>query len=137
MTKNPYIRYLVTEAKPVAGVTPENNIETGSDEAANADVDDDTESTAELPKTAPLAQKLLKQWQKGDQTSVAVRLLFTRANYIDLVDLLFAVGYSEGRKLGQLLDQIADIQNLEVPQTPPQYRELLQQILDKDHESIL
>ena len=73
---------------------------------------------AEAPP--PATQELAQMWQSGERMSVAARLMFTQASYADFVDLLFILGHADGRELGRLLDELADTQGIEPPETPPQ-----------------
>lgn len=74
---------------------------------------------------APTTQELIQQWQSGDHMAVAARLMFTEASYADFVDLCFAIGQEAGRELGHLLDELADTEGMEPPETPPEYQQAL------------
>lgn len=87
---------------------------------------------AESP--APSTQELVQMWQSGERMGVAARLMFTEASYADFVDLLFILGQKDGRELGQLLDELADTQGIEPPETPPQYQDLLQRVAGANEE---
>lgn len=73
-------------------------------------------------------------WQSGQRMGVAARLMFTQASYADFVDLVFTLGQEAGRELGQLLDELADTQGIEPPETPPQYQDLLQRVAGANEE---
>jgi hypothetical protein len=68
--------------------------------------------------------------------AVAARLMFTEASYADFVDLVFVIGQSAGRELGHLLDELADTEGMEPPETPPDYQDMLAHIgnADRDEE---
>lgn len=80
---------------------------------------------AEAGTATPTTQELIQQWKAGDHMAVAARLMFTEASYADFVDLCFVIGHSDARELGQLLDELADTEGMEPPETPPEYQQAL------------
>jgi hypothetical protein len=93
---------------------------------------------AQQPSTdAPTTQELVQQWRQGDHMAVAARLMFTEASYADFVDLVFAIGQAEGRELGQLLDELADTEGINPPETPPEYQQALQSAGSGEEEGVL
>lgn len=66
--------------------------------------------------------------------AVAARLMFTQASYRDFVELCFIIGREGGLELGQLLDELADTESIEPPETPPQYADLLSRAAGADRE---
>ena len=80
--------------------------------------------------SAPLipAQELARMWQAGQQMDVATQLMFTPASYVDFVDLCFIIGQADGRKLGHLLDELADTENIPVPEPSSDYSSVLQRV---------
>lgn len=85
-------------------------------------------------KSAPNTQELVQLWQRGDHMAVAARLMFTEASYADFVDLVFVIGQSAGRELGHLLDELADTEGMEPPETPPDYQDMLARIGNADRD---
>lgn len=81
-----------------------------------------------LSRNAPNLQELVAMWQRGEHMGVAAKLMFTEANYVDFVDLVFHLGHAAGRELGTLLDELADTEGMEPPETPPEYQNLLQRV---------
>lgn len=81
-----------------------------------------------------MVQELAQLWKSGDQMAVATKLMFTPASYVGFVDLIFIIGQADGRKLGQLLDELADSENIEPPQTPPGYKNLLKRVAGANEE---
>ena len=67
-------------------------------------------------------------WQAGQQMDVATQLMFTPASYVDFVDLCFIIGQADGRKLGHLLDELADTENIPVPEPSSDYSSVLQRV---------
>ena len=65
---------------------------------------------------------------------VATALMFTEASYMDFVNLIFVIGREAGLELGQLLDELANNQEGQPPETPPQYHDLLQRVAGADNE---
>jgi hypothetical protein len=130
VTSNPFLRRLLGEdaavdPAAVAEAPPEQTPQRPSAETPPASAD---------PDVAPSTQELVQQWQKGDHMAVAARLMFTPASYKDFVDLCFIIGREGGLELGQLLDELADTEGVEPPQTPPQYADLLSRAAGADHE---
>lgn len=64
--------------------------------------------------------------------AVAARLMYTEASYADFVDLCFNIGHEQARELGQLLDELADTEGMEPPETPPEYKSVLQRVATAD-----
>lgn len=126
MTANPLIKRVLGEAaEEQAAVELNAPDETAPDPAAAT-------ATAESP--VPSNQELIQMWQSGQRMGVAARLMFTQASYADFVDLVFTLGQEAGRELGQLLDELADTQGIEPPETPPQYQDLLQRVAGANEE---
>jgi len=86
------------------------------------------------PTAVPATQELVQMWQRGERMGVAARLMFTQASYADFVDLVFQLGQPAGRELGGLLDELADTEGIEPPQTPPQYSDLLNRVAGANEE---
>lgn len=104
----------VPSAPPPAGTTPPTTPE-----------EPETEPVADAGGATPTTQELIQQWQAGDHMAVAARLMFTEASYADFVDLCFVIGHSDARELGHLLDELADTEGMEPPETPPEYQQAL------------
>jgi len=85
-----------------------------------------------LSKNAPQVQELLRLWQQGEHMGVAAKLMFTEANYVDFVDLIFLLGHDAARELGTLLDELANSENMQPPKTPPEYDSMLQRVAGAD-----
>lgn len=83
------------------------------------------EAEPDATGATPTTQELIQQWKAGDHMAVAARLMFTEASYADFVDLCFVIGHSDARELGQLLDELADTEGMEPPETPPEYQQAL------------
>jgi len=60
---------------------------------------------------------------------VATQLMFTPASYVDFVNLCFVIGQGAGRELGQLLDELADSENIPVPEPSSDYSQILQRVV--------
>lgn len=105
-------------------------------EAATPEPEPEENPQASQNGPPPVAntQELVQQWQRGDHMAVAARLMFTEASYADFVDLVFAIGQQQGRMLGQLLDELADTEGMEPPQTPPEYKNVLDRVGSADSE---
>lgn len=133
MTSNPYLKRLLGEA--VDGdltsqqeMPPPRRPDTADDREEiidQEDIGDQPERTGPPLTAAPATADLVTQWRNGDQIGVASRLMFTEASYRDFVDLLFQLGHEEGRVLGQMLDELADSENINPPETPPEYLDAL------------
>lgn len=85
-------------------------------------------------QAAPSTQELVQMWQRGERMGVAARLMFTEASYADFVDLVFQIGHEAGRELGGLLDELAETEGIEPPETPPQYSDLLSRVAGANEE---
>lgn len=132
MTTNPYLRRLLGEAAEeeaaVEQETPQELLPPPADDTPEQPPDET------VLKAAPTTQELVQQWQRGEHMGVAARLMFTEASYADFVDLVFILGHEAGRELGELLDELADTQGIEPPQTPPEYKSVLQRVAGADEE---
>lgn len=106
----------VPSAPPPAGTTPTTTTTPEEREA---------EPISDAGAATPTTQELIQQWKAGDHMAVAARLMFTEASYADFVDLCFVIGHSDARQLGQMLDEMADTENMEPPETPPEYAQAL------------
>lgn len=103
----------VPSAPPPAGTTPPSTPE------------EPEQAQPEAGAGTPTTQELVQQWKSGDHMAVAARLMFTEASYADFVDLCFVIGHSDARQLGQMLDELADTEGMEPPETPPEYQQAL------------
>lgn len=133
MTVNPYIKRLIGEgAEQEAGAELDAPAETlpPTDEPQP----DETAPAAPPDTSAPATQELAQLWQSGERMGVAAKLMFTQASYADFVDLVYIIGHEAGRELGGLLDELADTEGIEPPQTPPQYSDLLNRVAGADEE---
>ena len=65
---------------------------------------------------------------------VAAKLMFTEANYVDFVNLVFSLGRNDGLELGRLLDELADSENMKPPKTPPEYNSVLRKAVGSGEE---
>lgn len=136
MTSNPYLKRLLGE-----GAEEEAAVETHTppelmpaEDAGQGEVMPDEGQDVPPEKAAPNIQELVQQWQRGERMGVAARLMFTQASYADFVDLCFILGHEAGRELGELLDELADTEGIEPPQTPPQYQSVLKRVAGADEE---
>lgn len=123
MTANPLLKRLLGEAAandPVPSAPPPS----GTTPPQTPETEPEPEPQPEGAAT-PTTQELIQQWQSGDHMAVAARLMFTEASYADFVDLCFVIGHSDARQLGQLLDELADTEGMEPPETPPEYEQAL------------
>jgi hypothetical protein len=135
VTSNPILKRLLGES---AGVPP------GPPPAEQAQEPEDPPRTQQPPApelrdqgvdiAAPNIGELLQLWQSGDHMAVAARLMYTEASYADFVDLCFNIGHEQARELGQLLDELADTEGMEPPNTPPEYKDVLQRVATADTE---
>lgn len=58
------------------------------------------------PFINPNVEALVAQWRGGNKQSVALRVLDTLDSYADFVSLLYEVGESDARELGQIMDEL-------------------------------
>lgn len=105
--------------------------EEADEQAPDAAVD----NTAPADAAAPAVQELMQLWQQGEHMAVAAKLMFTQANYVDFVDLLFTLGHEAGRELGTLLDELADSEHMQPPKTPPEYTSTLRRAVGGKEEA--
>jgi hypothetical protein len=136
VTNNPYLKRLLGEASDMAVAPPPKS--TTAQAGTPMDNEDAPEAEDEAPeapqapqnlsRTVPNLQELVTMWQRGEHMGVAAKLMFTEANYVDFVDLVFQLGHAAGRELGSLLDELADTEGMEPPETPPEYQNLLQRV---------
>ena len=128
MSANPFLSRVLGEAEepPVAPREPVDQADAVPPVPKNGtELDASPEPAEEVNLTA---QELARMWQDGQQMDVATQLMFTEASYVDLVDFAFIVGQSEGRKLGRLLDELADSENIPVPEADGDYSSILQRV---------
>jgi hypothetical protein len=131
---NPFLRRVLGEAveePPTPGdsaVPPRTEGEPTLD-ASDVDPDGipDQPVAGENAPTIPV-EELAQMWRSGQQMDVATELMFTPASYADLVDLAFLIGQGEGRKLGHMLDELADSENIPVPEPTTDYSSVLQRV---------
>ena len=102
--------------------------EPADDAAAEAEAAAPPEAAAGEDQPTIPAQELARMWQSGQQMDVATELMFTPASYADFVDLCFVIGQAEGRKLGHMLDELADSENIPVPDPSTDYSSVLQRV---------
>jgi len=133
VTANPYIKRLIGE-----GAEQEAGAELGAPAETLPPTDEappeETAPAAAPDTSAPSTQELIQMWQSGERMGVAARLMFTQASYADFVDLVFQLGQEAGRELGGLLDELADTEGIEPPETPPQYSDLLNRVAGANEE---
>jgi len=139
VTRNPYLKRLLGEAGTPAEFPPPENIpppaqDDPQDQAQEQEQIDPGADPQSAPQAAPQVQELVRQWQSGEHMGVAARLMFSEASYVTFVDLCFIIGQAAGRELGELLDELADTQGIEPPETPPEYRSVLQRVAGADEE---
>lgn len=135
MTANLLLKRLLGEAAEISAAT---ELDTPPELEPSPDAAPDAAQPPTPPDTsAPNTQELVQQWRQGDHMAVAARLMFTEASYADFVDLVFAIGQAEGRELGHLLDELADSEGINPPQTPPEYQQALRSAGSGDEESVL
>jgi len=140
VTKNPYLKRLLGEgaeqdAQATLNAPPETNPQPQEPpRAEDEDVGAEPMPQGDASATAPTVQKLVQQWQAGEHMGVATALMFTPASYKDFVDLVFIIGREGGLELGQLLDELADSENIAPPKTPPQYSDILNRVAGADEE---
>jgi hypothetical protein len=141
VTSNPYLKRLLGEAGTPAEFPPPENIpppaqDDPQDQAQEQEQIDPGADPQAAPQgeAAPQVQELVQQWQSGEHMGVAARLMFSEASYVTFVDLCFVIGQDAGRELGELLDELADTQGIEPPETPPEYRSVLQRVAGADEE---
>lgn len=123
MTANLLLKRLLGEAAvndPVPGAPPPSGIT-----PTQTQTPEEPEPQPADTGATPTTQELIQQWKAGDHMAVAARLMFTEASYADFVDLCFVIGHSDARELGQMLDELADTEGMEPPETPPEYQQAL------------
>jgi hypothetical protein len=82
--------------------------------------------------------ELAQLWQQGEHMGVATQLMFTEASYVDFVNLAFIIGQEAAIELGTLLDELADSEGINPPETPPEYNDLLRRAVGSgDSEKVL
>jgi len=137
VTANPFIKRLLGEgADEQAAVelnAPQETMPPPDSPAPEEDQQQQQEQSVD-PTAVPATQELVQMWQRGERMGVAARLMFTQASYADFVDLVFQLGQPAGRELGGLLDELADTEGIEPPQTPPQYSDLLNRVAGANEE---
>ena len=133
-----YLRRLLGEAEGQLQPERTPSAQADAQDAAPETPEETSEETpVEAPpdsKAAPHVQELVQQWQAGEHVGVAARLMFTEASYKDFVELIFIIGREGGLELGQLLDELADTERIEPPETPPQYNDLLRRVAGSGEE---
>jgi len=120
---NPFLRRVLgegVEEPPSLGDSP---VPPASEGEPPPDPAEDGALGADAP-TVPVAE-LAARWRSGQQMDVATELMFTPASYADFVDLAFMIGQEEARKLGYMLDELADAENVPVPEPSSDYSSLL------------
>ena len=104
--------------------------DTESAEDADSASGSHVSSADPTPDPAPVVPvaELARMWQAGQKMDVATSLMFTPASYADFVDLCFVIGQEAGRELGHLLDELADSENIPVPEPSDDYASILQRV---------
>lgn len=130
MSANPFLNRVLGEA--AEPMQPDPDLDR-TDEAPAAPEPDPTgmeepEPASMEPANNVPAQELARMWQAGQRMDVATQLMFTPASYVDFVDLCFIIGQGEGRALGHMLDELADSENVPVPEPSQDYSSILQRV---------
>jgi len=133
MSVNPFLRRVLGEDAGEPPMEDNSPVPPRPEEELPPEPADDAAAAAEQPisgENAPTvpAEELAQMWQSGQQMDVATELMFTPASYADLVDLCFIIGHDEGRKLGHMLDELADSENIPVPEPTTDYSTVLQRV---------
>ena len=141
MSTNPFLRRVLGEAggpELEPGKPDESPPAQPEADLPPAPADDDAADTA-VDSPAPLArnvsaqqnilaQDLARMWQAGQEMDVATQLMFTPASYVDFVDVCYLIGQEAGQRLGRLLDELADSENVPVPEPSADYASVLQRV---------
>jgi hypothetical protein len=127
MSANPFLRRVLGESEePMPS-------EEGSPDVHNQEPPEmeDQPDPGDLSQAAAASiptQELARMWQEGQKMDVATQLMFTPASYVDFVDLCFLLGQGEGQQLGRMLDELADSENIPVPEPSSDYSSILQRV---------
>ena len=146
MSKNNLLNRLLGEAAPESVAPPADN-PPGAPAAKPAQPAEPVEEKPPAPDQPASPQtrvppanvnELAQLWQQGEHMGVATQLMFTEASYVDFVNLAFIIGQEAAIELGTLLDELADSEGINPPETPPEYNDLLRRAVGSgDSEKVL
>lgn len=146
MSKNNLLNRLLGEAAPESVAPPADN-PPGAPAAKPAQPAEPVEEKPPAPDQPASPQtrvppanvnELAQLWQQGEHMGVATKLMFTEASYVDFVNLAFIIGQEAAIELGTLLDELADSEGINPPETPPEYNDLLRRAVGSgDSEKVL
>jgi len=133
MSYNPFLRRLLGEsddeiAPPEVDDAAQSQAQAGPEPAQIDPEPTEMDAPPAQSSTVPV-QELARMWQSGQKMDVATQLMFTPASYVDFVNLCFVIGQGAGRELGQLLDELADSENIPVPEPSSDYSQILQRVV--------
>lgn len=140
MSANPFLRRVLGEAiepEPPTEAVPNVDNSPEAEEPPDMEYEPDPEELPQEPAENVPAQELARMWHAGQKMDVATQLMFTPASYVDFVDLSFIIGQGEARQLGQMLDELADSENIPVPEPSSDYSSILQRVAaNREHATM-
>jgi hypothetical protein len=120
------------EAEDIAAIPPQSNPAPSAPPPQEPEQEPESveppPETNEVGKGLPTPPELAKIWNDGGRMDVATQLMFTPASYVDFVDLCFIIGHASGRELGAMLDELAESENVPVPEPSADYANVLQRV---------